>query len=241
MPRRDHDLRGEARGRRGARRDGRRYHRGRLPDRLRRRFRGRLRDRHPREERACRGLARAIRSRHRPLRRSGAACEAAAHPHLRLDLADPSGAPDAQEPGAGAGDHHRDGDAGAQPGRGCRMVGAMDATRTRSTICAAASKPRSRPARRRSTCPIRSATRRRTNIAPCSWRARARAELPTRRSSRCIATTTWAWPSPIRWPAIEGGARQIECTINGIGERAGNAALEEVVMALRVRGDVMPY
>ena len=40
---------------------------------------------------------------------------------------------------------------------------------------------------------------------------------------------------------VEGGARQVECTINGMGERAGNAALEEVVMALRVRGDTMPY
>jgi len=40
---------------------------------------------------------------------------------------------------------------------------------------------------------------------------------------------------------IRGGARQIECTINGIGERAGNAALEEVVMALKVRGDILPY
>ena len=40
---------------------------------------------------------------------------------------------------------------------------------------------------------------------------------------------------------IEGGARQVECTINGIGERAGNAALEEVVMAMRVRTDRMPY
>ena len=37
------------------------------------------------------------------------------------------------------------------------------------------------------------------------------------------------------------GARQIECTINGIGERAGNAALEEVVMAMRTRHDLMPY
>jgi 2-isopropylmalate synthase len=36
---------------------------------------------------------------------------------------------------------------------------------------------------------------------------------------------------------VKAGARQIECTINGIGERAGNAALEEIVMALRVRGD----
>ena len=41
--------------------------------------------------------------------------------------------------------------------------------------------------------------------------------------------------------AVAGGARQIECTINGLGERAGNTALEEVVMALKVRGDIMPY
>jgi 2-isopropylmalate synthase len=40
---------------------------------------------------------------------------------------------------------------------------------------------------------------------------------------------------------VDAGARQIECTINGIGERAGNAALEEVVMAMRVRNDVLPY
>ena len=41
--------------------------------------------------------------------------------------------------------------------------------------------------------------------------------------------------------AISQGARQVECTINGIGERAGNAALEEIVMALRVRPDRLPY
>jgi 2-isopropylmalate synthase len=40
---------------------------------------------------------------------------------------------------------------------------------------------------------------------------------------------------------VAGGARQIECTINGIGERAGNAALEEIVMAMNVRADVLPY
>ncbi|WCL53552.1 2-isopropylmalate synthase [Gimibacter soli] len=40
---------------------------------------------------------------------------------------------------------------------------------------------------------------------------------------------------------VAGGARQIECTINGIGERAGNAAMEEIVMALRTRHDVMPW
>ncbi len=41
--------------------------------------------------------------------------------------------------------------------------------------------------------------------------------------------------------AIEAGARQVECTVNGIGERAGNAALEEIVMALKVRGDRLPF
>src|SRR5262247_3207138 len=40
---------------------------------------------------------------------------------------------------------------------------------------------------------------------------------------------------------IHAGARQIECAVNGIGERAGNASLEEVVMAMRVRNDVLPY
>src|SRR5215203_733222 len=40
---------------------------------------------------------------------------------------------------------------------------------------------------------------------------------------------------------LEGGARQVKCTVNGIGERAGNAALEEVVMAIRTRSDVLPF
>jgi 2-isopropylmalate synthase len=40
---------------------------------------------------------------------------------------------------------------------------------------------------------------------------------------------------------VRAGARQIECTINGIGERAGNAALEEVVMAMKTRSDIMPF
>ncbi|MBL6942281.1 MAG: 2-isopropylmalate synthase, partial [Rhodospirillales bacterium] len=41
--------------------------------------------------------------------------------------------------------------------------------------------------------------------------------------------------------AVQAGARQIECTINGLGERAGNAAMEEVVMALMTRADHMPF
>ena len=41
--------------------------------------------------------------------------------------------------------------------------------------------------------------------------------------------------------AVKAGVRQIECTINGIGERAGNASLEEIVMALRTRKDLLPF
>ena len=41
--------------------------------------------------------------------------------------------------------------------------------------------------------------------------------------------------------AIQNGARQVECTMNGIGERAGNTSLEEVVMAIRTRKDLLPY
>jgi 2-isopropylmalate synthase len=41
--------------------------------------------------------------------------------------------------------------------------------------------------------------------------------------------------------AVEAGARQVECTVNGIGERAGNASLEEIVMACAVRGDKIAF
>ncbi|WP_456442245.1 2-isopropylmalate synthase [Caldithrix abyssi] len=41
--------------------------------------------------------------------------------------------------------------------------------------------------------------------------------------------------------AVQAGARQVECTVNGIGERAGNASLEEFVMALNVRKDILPF
>ena len=41
--------------------------------------------------------------------------------------------------------------------------------------------------------------------------------------------------------AVRAGARQVECTVNGLGERAGNAAMEEIVMALKTRHDTMPY
>ena len=41
--------------------------------------------------------------------------------------------------------------------------------------------------------------------------------------------------------AVQGGARQVECTVNGIGERAGNASLEEIVMAFKVRQERLPF
>ena len=41
--------------------------------------------------------------------------------------------------------------------------------------------------------------------------------------------------------AVGAGARQVECTVNGLGERAGNAAMEEIVMALKTRQDILPY
>ena len=55
---------------------------------------------------------------------------------------------------------------------------------------------------------------------------------------RCTATTIWGWRWPIPSRAVRAGATQVECTINGIGERAGNAALEEIVMVIDTRHDV---
>ena len=57
----------------------------------------------------------------------------------------------------------------------------------------------------------------------------------TTSSCRSTATTTWGWRSPTRSRACWPGARQVECAINGIGERAGNASLEEIVMLLHTR------
>ena len=58
-------------------------------------------------------------------------------------------------------------------------------------------------------------------------------------STHCHDDLGLAVPNSIA--AVQGGARQVECTVNGIGERAGNAALEEIVMAFHVRHDRYPY
>ena len=64
---------------------------------------------------------------------------------------------------------------------------------------------------------------------------RAGARTWPRSRRRSTATTTSGWPWPTRSPGVTAGARQVECTVNGIGERAGNASLEEVVMVLHTR------
>ena len=169
VPRRHHDLRGEAGGGRLPRRDGRRHHRGGLPDRVARATSRPC----PRSPSALKravvcGLSRAGETRHRPGRRGGEARRAAAHPHLHLHLA---GAPQVQaaEVGrAGAGD-------GALPGQPRPQLGGRTWSgrpRTppapRSTTCAAAWRRPSRPAPPPSTCPTRWAMRRRRNTSRCS-------------------------------------------------------------------------
>jgi len=70
-------------------------------------------------------------------------------------------------------------------------------------------------------------------------RKRVRSERPVTISAHCHNDLGLAVANSLA--AVEAGARQVECTINGIGERAGNAALEEFVMALRVRSEALPY
>ena len=100
---------------------------------------------------------------------------------------------------------------------------------------------RSPPAPRRSTSPTPSATRCPRQYAAHDSHLCAHVRgIDTAVLSASTATTTSAWRSPTRLAAVEAGARQVECTINGIGERAGNCALEEVVMALRTRARRLP-
>ena len=123
MPRRHHDLRGEARSGGSPRRDGRRYHRGGLPDRLRGGFQQRPGNRPPRQEGGdLRPGARAIQG-HRPLRRSDQARRPRPHSHLHRHLAAPSQISDEHRRERGAGAGHRLGHAGAELYRRRRMVG----------------------------------------------------------------------------------------------------------------------
>ena len=72
-----------------------------------------------------------------------------------------------------------------------------------------------------------------------AMRARLSGHEPVVLSTHCHDDLGLAVANSIA--SLEGGARQVECTVNGIGERAGNASLEELVMALRVRADSLPF
>ena len=109
------------------------------------------------------------------------------------------------------------------------------------TSSAAWCRPRSRKARPRSTCPTPSATR-----CPRSTRAMFRdvlARVPgadqVTLSAHCHDDLGLAVANSLA--AVAAGARQVECTVNGIGERAGNAALEEIVIASQVRGAALDF
>ncbi len=128
---------------------------------------------------------------------------------------------------AGLRDRDRLGDARPQLHRRRRVVEPRTAPAPSPISCAAASRRRSMPARPRSISRIPSATPCRRNTTRCSRWCASACRIPTGRGFPRIATTISAWRWPIRSPAARAGARQIECTINGIGERAGNAALEE--------------
>ena len=94
----------------------------------------------------------------------------------------------------------------------------------------------SKRGRSRSTCPTPSATRCRTSTATLV--AHLVRDIPGAVISvHCHNDLGLAVANSLA--AVQAGARQVECTINGIGERAGNASLEEIVMALKVRGETL--
>ena len=241
VPRRHHDLRGEAGGRRLPRRHGRRHHRGGLPDRLRRRLPGRPRDRQALEELGgVRAVARR-RGRHRPRRRGREARRTPARPHLHLHLAR------AQEAQA-------DEDRRSRCWRWCTSRSRARATGWRTWSGAR----RTRPAPR-STISCRcvetaiKAGASTINLPDTVGYATPEEYYQMFRtimekvpgsekvifSVHCHNDLGMAVANSLA--GIRAGCRQVECTINGIGERAGNAALEEIVMAIKTRGDVLPY
>ena len=224
---------------RAARRAGRGHHRGRVPDRLARptpRPCGMIATRGP----AARSSRRWRAASPQDIERAGwaldagrrAAASTRLHRHLR------------PAPRAQAAD-----DARGVPRRGGRRASAArgsytddvefsaeDATRSDRDFLCRVDRSGDR-GRRDDDQPARHGRLRdaRRDRASSSRRSSTACRTPTRRSSARTATTISAWRSPTPWRRVQAGARQVECTINGIGERAGNASLEEIVMAMRVR------
>ena len=107
--------------------------------------------------------------------------------------------------------------------------------RTDPTSCCRSTRRSSRPARRPSTSPTPSATRSRPSSRRSSGGSSSASAA--RRRSRVHCHNDLGLATANTLAAVQAGARQVEVTINGLGERAGNASLEEVVMALRTRPD----
>ena len=99
--------------------------------------------------------------------------------------------------------------------------------------------PSSRPARAPSISPIPSAIPHRTNMREIIGRIVKALGDTAIVSVHCHDDLGLAVANSLA--AVKAGARQIECTINGIGERAGNCSLEEIVMVMKTRHDRYPY
>src|SRR5262249_23701477 len=240
MPRRHHDARGKARSRGDARHNGRRRDRGRFPDRLRRRFRRRQRDRQAQQKRrGLRPFPRRLQG-HRLLRGSDQARSAAAYPYLPVHLA---GAHEIQAPEGAAEVYEM---VIAQVTRARNYTddvewSSEDGTRTEfDFLCRCVEAAIKAGA---TTINIPDTVGYTVPDEYFSLIKRLRGNVPNSDAARfsvhCHNDLGMAVANSLA--GVDAGARQIECTINGIGERAGNAALEEVVMAMRVRNDVLPH
>ena len=191
------------------------------------------------------GSDRVIRLRTGPLQRPRHRSRLGGHP-VRSETADSRfsghlGHPPRAQAANDQGPDHREGRCGRAPGQGDAAPISSSAPKTqpapRSTSSATSSRPRSKPAPPPSTFPTPSATPRRCNTPRSSAPSRSACPISSGPviSTHCHDDLGLAVANSLA--GCEAGARQVECTINGIGERAGNAALEEVVMALKTRFD----
>ena len=227
----------EARGRPPARPAQGRRHRGRLPGRLARRLRGGPADR-PGDAAAGspsrRSPAARTATRSGPSRRSRS-------PSGRISTSSSRPATSTSSTSCGSTARPRS----PRPSAGSATAASSSAATPRSsspprtprgptsTTCSRSTRRSSRPAPRRSTSRTPSATRSRPSSAALVERVVALVGDQATVSVHCHNDLGLATANTLA--AVQAGARQVEVTINGLGERAGNASLEEVVMALRTR------
>ena len=127
---------------------------------------------------------------------------------------------------------------GARPRRRDRVLAPRTRRGPTPTSSSRSTRRSSRPARRPSTSPTRSATRSRASSGRSSASVVDLVGRDATVSVHCHNDLGLATANTLA--AVQAGARQVEVTINGLGERAGNASLEEVVMALRTRPTQFP-